>query len=138
MLRNRGFRSSLLPVGAARIGAQCDGPTAAVNPQTRPKRRGRWFLTAAFRLWARASICLAFGGTMAAESVPAVCVEADLRLTTRIEAHGEAQDVAAEVLAQAFFTVLEARKACNQGYVETAMKLYDSIPLGPVISEIAD
>jgi len=57
---------------------------------------------------------------------------------TRIEAHGEAQDVAAEVLAQAFFTVLEARKACNQGHVETAMKLYDSIPLGPVISEIAD
>ena len=75
---------------------------------------------------------------MAAESVPAVCVEADLKLTTRIEAHGEAQDVAAEVLAQAFFTVLEARKACNQGHVETAMKLYDSIPLGPVISQIAD
>jgi len=127
-----------LPVGAARIGAQCDGPTVAVNRQTRPKRRGRWFLNAAFRLWARASICLAFGGTMAAESVPTVCVEADLKLTTRIEAHGEAQDVAAEVLAQAFFTVLEARKACNQGHVETAMKLYDSIPLGPVISEIAD
>ena len=138
MLTNRGFRNSLLPVGAARIGAQCDRPTVAVNPQTRPKRRGRWFLTAAFRLSTRASICLAFGGTMAAESVPTVCVEADLRLTTRIEAHGEAQDVAAEVLAQAFFTVLEARKACNQGHVETAMKLYDSIPLGPVISEIAD
>ena len=80
MLTNRGFRNSLLPVGAARIGAQCDGPTVAVNRQTRPKRRGRWFLTAAFRLWARASICLAFGGTMAAESVPTVCVEADLKL----------------------------------------------------------
>jgi hypothetical protein len=34
--------------------------------------------------------------------------------------------------------VLEARKACNQGQVEAAMKLYDSIPLGPVMSEIAD
>ena len=43
-----------------------------------------------------------------------------------------------DALAQAFFTVLEARRACNQGHVETAMKLYDSIPLGPVMSEIAD
>jgi hypothetical protein len=32
---------------------------------------------------------------------------------TLIEAHGEAQDVAAETLAQAFFTVVEARKAMN-------------------------
>jgi hypothetical protein len=90
------------------------------------------------RLWAGASICLAFVGAMAAENIPEVCLEADLRLTTRIEAHGEAQDVAGEVLAKAFFTVLEARRACNQGHVETAMKLYDSIPLGPVMSEIAD
>jgi hypothetical protein len=81
---------------------------------------------------------LAFVGAMAAENIPEVCLEADLRLTTRIEAHGEAQDVAGEVLAKAFFTVLEARRACNQGHVETAMKLYDSIPLGPVMSEIAD
>ena len=75
---------------------------------------------------------------MAAESIPEVCSEVDLRFTTRIEAHGEAQDVAPETLAQAFFTVLEARKACNQGRFETAMKLYDSIPLGPAITEIGD
>jgi hypothetical protein len=81
---------------------------------------------------------LAFGGAMAAENIPQVCLDADLRLTTRIEAHGEAQDVAGEVLAKAFFTVLEARRACNQGRVETAMKLYDSIPLGPTITEIGD
>jgi hypothetical protein len=59
---------------------------------------------------------------------------ADLRLVTLIEAHGEAQDVAPKVLAQAFFTVLEARKTCNQGQVEAAMELYRSIPLGSVIS----
>ncbi len=133
MLRNRTFRSSLVRLDAAGIGR-----TAALNPQTRPKRRGRRLWTAAVRLWAGASICLAFGGAMAAENIPEVCLEADLRLTTRIEAHGEAQDVAGEVLAKAFFTVLQARRACNQGHVETAMKLYDSIPLGPVMSEIAD
>ena len=48
---------------------------------------------------------------------------------------GEAQDVAAETLAQAFFTVMEARKACNQGQVEAAIKLYESIPLRPVSSK---
>ena len=146
--------------------------------------------TPARRLWAAAIVCFAIGSTMAAESVPPVCVAADLTLTTLIEAHGEAQDVAAdtlaqafftvmearkatagaaaaetrtgpppvcvaadlklmtlieahgeardvapEVLAQAFFTVLEARKACNQGQVEAGMKFYESIPLLPVISE---
>ena len=138
MLRIPKIRSCPLLVDAARIGAPFDDETTAVNPQTRPKRRGRRLRTAAFRLWAQASIFLALGGAMAAESIPEVCSEVDLRFTTRIEAHGEAQDVAPETLAQAFFTVLEARKACNQGHVETAMKLYDSIPLGPVISEIAD
>jgi uncharacterized protein YjiS (DUF1127 family) len=83
---------------------------------------------------AAAFIGLPIGGTMAADCVPLDCVAADLRLTTLIEAHGEAQDVAAEALREAFFTVMEARKACNQGQVEAAMKLYDSIPLGPVSS----
>ena len=58
-----------------------------------------------------------------------ICAAADLRLTTLIEAHGEAQDVAPEILAQAFFTVLEACKACHQQQVEEAIKLYESIPL---------
>jgi hypothetical protein len=138
MLRIPKVRSCPLLVDAAHIGAQFDDKTAAVNPQTPPRRRGRRLWTAALRLWAQASILLALGGAMAAERVPEVCSELDLKLTTRIEAHGEAQDVAPETLAQAFFTVLEARKACNQGRVETAMKLYDSIPLGPAITEIAD
>ena len=137
MLRIPDFQSCLLLVDVAQIGAPFDDETVAVKPQIRPKlRRRRW--ATALRLWAAASVCLAFGGAMAAENIPAVCLEADLRLTTRIEGHGEAQDVAGEVLAKAFFTVLQARRACNQGHVETAMKLYDSIPLGPVMSEIAD
>jgi hypothetical protein len=91
--------------------------------------------TPARRLWAAAIVCFAIGSTMAAESVPPVCVAADLRLTTLIEAHGEAQDVAADTLAQAFFTVMEARKACHEGHVEAAMKLYEGIPLGPLPPE---
>jgi uncharacterized protein YjiS (DUF1127 family) len=86
---------------------------------------------------AAALICLPIAGAMAADRVHWDCLAADLRLTTLIEAHGEAQDVAAETLRQAFFTVMEARKACNQGQVEAAMKLYDSIPLRPVISKAA-
>jgi len=86
---------------------------------------------------AAAFISLPISGTMAADRVPLACVTADLRLTTLIEAHGEAQDVAPETLRQAFFTVMQARKACDQGQIEAAMKLYDSIPLRPVVSETA-
>jgi len=110
------------PTLGAANGAQLDGWITATNPPVR-------------RLWAAAIVCFAIGSTMAAERVPPVCVAADLRLVALIEAHGEAQDVAADTLAQAFFTVLEARKACNEGHVEAAMKLYESIPLSPVISD---
>jgi hypothetical protein len=110
-----------LTLGAAK-GAQLDGWIIVTNPPAR-------------RLWAAAIVCFAIGSTMAAESVPPVCVAADLRLTTLIEAHGEAQDVAADTLAQAFFTVMEARKACKEGHVEAAMKLYEGIPLGPLPPE---
>jgi hypothetical protein len=82
-------------------------------------------------------ICLATGGALVAESatvVSPICAAADLRLVTLIEAHGEAQDVAPEILAQAFFAAVEARKACNQGQVETAIKLYESISLRAVVS----
>jgi hypothetical protein len=130
MMRIRRFRN--FP------GAQVDGQIAAVNPQIRHKRRGRLLWIAAFRLWSAASLCFATAGAAAAETRTGpspVCVAADLNLMTLIEAHGEARDVAPEVLAQAFFTVLEARKACNQGQVEAGMKFYESIPLLPVISE---
>jgi hypothetical protein len=84
------------------------------------------------RFCAFASICLAAAGVSAEESTAVVsllCAAADVRLVTLIEAHGEAQDVAAETLAKALFTVMEARKACNRGEVEAALELYDSIPL---------
>jgi uncharacterized protein YjiS (DUF1127 family) len=116
-------------------GGQFDGQIAAVNAQI--LSRATLLSIVAFRLCAVASICLATGAALVAESatvVSPICAAADLRLTTLIEAHGEAQDVAPEILAQAFFTVLEARKACNQGQIEAAMELYRSIPLRSVIS----
>jgi hypothetical protein len=88
--------------------------------------------TVVMRFCAAASIYIAAGGALAEESanvVSPLCATADVRLVTLIEAHGEAQDVAAETLAKAFFTVMEARKACNRGEVEAALELYDSIPL---------
>ena len=93
--------------------------------------------TVAFRLLAAASMWLATYGAMAAGSttlLPQICVAADIRITMLIEAHGEAQDVAAETLAQAFLTVLDARRACNEGQVDAAMQLYESIPLGDGMS----
>jgi len=122
------------------------GQVVTVKPQTRRKRRRSRFWITALRLLAAASASFlaaasasfATAGATAAEAtaVPSpICNAADVRLVTLIEAHGEAQDVAAETLAQAFFTVLEARKACNQGQVEAAMKLYESISLRPVASE---
>jgi hypothetical protein len=137
MIRIRRFQNSLMLVDATHMGAQVHGRVPAVNPQTRHERAGRSLRMTACRLLASASVCFATAGATAAETttVPSpICTAADLRLVTLIEAHGEAQDVAPEVLAQAFFTVLEARKACNQGQVEAAMELYRSIPLRSVIS----
>lgn len=116
-----------------------DAATGAPIPDG---RRAGLLSAVAFGLWAAAGICLApggaaAGGATAAESrtlLSPVCAAVDLRFMTLIEAHGEAQDVAAETLAQAFLVVLEARKACNEGRVEAGIKLYESIPLGPAMS----
>jgi hypothetical protein len=91
----------------------------------------------AFRFWPAASICLVAAGATAGEStrlVPPICAAADLWLVTLIEEHGEAQDVAPEALAQAFFTVLEARKACNEGRIEAAIRIYEGIRLDAATS----
>jgi uncharacterized protein YjiS (DUF1127 family) len=125
----------LADIGVIRERAQFDGQIAAVNAQI--LSRASLLSIVAFRICAAASLCLATAGATVAESATVlspICAAADLRLTTLIEAHGEAQDIAAEILAQAFFTVMEARKACNHGQVESAIKLYESIPLRPVIS----
>jgi hypothetical protein len=63
------------------------------------------------------------------------CAERDLQYVMLIERHGEAQDIAGEVLAQAFFTMTRARKACRQGREQDAFALYDSIKLVPTTTQ---
>jgi len=116
-------------------GAQLDGQIPVLTAQI--LSRARLLSIVASWICAAASICLVTASATVAESatvLPPICAAADLRLTTLIEAHGEAQDVAPEILAEAFFTVMEARKACNQGQIESAIKLYESISLLVVTS----
>jgi hypothetical protein len=63
------------------------------------------------------------------------CAERDLQYVILIERHGEAQDIPGDVLAQAFFTMMRARKACRQGREQDALALYDSIKLVPTTTQ---
>jgi len=61
----------------------------------------------------------------------AICAARDLQFVTLLEDHGEAQDVAADRLAEAFFTAMKARAACAQGRVAEAVAIYNSIVFRP-------
>jgi hypothetical protein len=63
------------------------------------------------------------------------CAERDLQYVILVERHGEAQDIAGDVLAQAFFTMMRARKACSQGHEQDAFALYDTIKLVPATTQ---
>ena len=63
------------------------------------------------------------------------CAERDLQYVILLERHGEAQDIPGEVLAQAFFTMMRARKACRQGREQDAFAIYDSINLVPTTTQ---
>jgi hypothetical protein len=76
---------------------------------------------------------LAIGRVAAGESVRqpdfAGCAAPDLSATSAIERHGEAQDVGASRLHEAFLTVLAARAACASGDTAGALVLYQAIDL---------
>jgi hypothetical protein len=63
------------------------------------------------------------------------CAERDLQYVIVIERHGEAQDIPGDVLAQAFFTMMRARKACREGREQDAFALYDTIKLVPTTTQ---
>jgi hypothetical protein len=65
---------------------------------------------------------------------PAECAARDLKLLTSIERHGEAQDVPADDLVAAFFTLAKARTACTAGDSGAALAIYDSIAIAPTRS----
>ena len=59
------------------------------------------------------------------------CAVRDLRILTAIGEHGDAQDIAGEDIAAAFFTLVKARQACAAGNVTEALAIYESISLAP-------
>jgi hypothetical protein len=63
------------------------------------------------------------------------CAERDLQYVILIERQGEAQDIPGDVLAQVFFTMMRARKACRQGREQDAFALYDTIKLAPTTTQ---
>ena len=96
-------------------------------------------LNLAFSLSVTALIASTFGALAAEAAWPNLttraCAERDLQFVILIERHGEAQDIAGDVLAQAFFTMMRARKACRQGREQDAFALYDSIKLVPATTQ---
>jgi len=71
------------------------------------------------------------GAAEQSDSIWAVCAARDLQFVILLEQHGEAQDVASDKLAGAFFTMMRARKACTEGRLNEAETIYDSIALQP-------
>jgi len=61
----------------------------------------------------------------------AECAARDLKVLTAIGEHGEAQDVPADVIAAAFFSMVKARTACAAGNTTEGLAIYDSIELVP-------
>jgi hypothetical protein len=59
------------------------------------------------------------------------CAVRDLRILTALGEHGEAQDVAGEDIAAAFFILLKARQACAAGNINEALAIYESISIAP-------
>jgi len=83
-----------------------------------------------------ASTVTALGENLSKENLTTrACAERDLQYVILIERHGEAQDIAGEVLAQAFFSVVRARKACRQGREQEAFAIYDTIKLVPTATQ---
>ena len=70
----------------------------------------------------------------AERTIPVECAAPDLQVVTQLEQRGEAQDVASDKLAAAFFTMMRARRACNEGRVSEAEAIYGSISLQPTRS----
>ncbi len=96
-------------------------------------------LNSASVLSVTALIALTFGALAGDAARPNLttraCAERDLQYVILIERHGEAQDIPGEVLAQAFFTMMRARKACRHGREQDAFAIYDSIKLVPTTTQ---
>jgi hypothetical protein len=96
-----------------------------------------WSIRFHQRIAALTCLLASVAGAGAAErttTIPVECATRDLQLVILLEERGEAQDVASDKLAGAFFTMMRARKACAEGRVSEAEAIYDSIALQPARS----
>jgi hypothetical protein len=96
-------------------------------------------LTLASVLPVTALIASSFGALAGDAALPNLttraCAERDLQYVILLERHGEAQDIPGDALAQVFFTMMRARKACRQGREQDAFALYESIKLVPTTTQ---
>ena len=56
-----------------------------------------------------------------------VCAELDAAAVWDIEEAGQTQQIAGEKLADAFFLVMKARRACEEGRLSDAVAIYDEV-----------
>jgi len=91
-------------------------------------------------LGALALVLLALPAKAGSDPVPSfapVCAARDLEVVILIEQHGQAQDMAAERIANATMTMMQAREACAAGRINEALAVYDGIigSLSPILSQ---
>ena len=67
---------------------------------------------------------LANAGEGSEDSFPLACAARDLDLVTLIELRGESEVIAPSRLADAYLTLLQARKLCSDGNVPEALVIY--------------
>lgn len=75
---------------------------------------------------------LSCASAAAQEKAPAhwpVCAELDAAAIWGIEEAGQTQQVSGEKLAAAFFLVMKARSACEEGRLSEAVAIYDDVSL---------
>lgn len=61
------------------------------------------------------------------EEAARACALRDLAAWTLIERHGEAERLPPQTVAEAFFEVMKARRACRAGRSEEGLALYDRV-----------
>src|SRR5215470_3543138 len=57
----------------------------------------------------------------------ALCAQREALLQTLVEAHGQIPNAASALLAESSITIAQARSACDDGRVEAALAVYDSL-----------
>lgn len=110
---------------------------AASTRLSRAADRGRRVAT---RLLAGAACLLTMTTYAIAAEKPELdprCAAKDMELVTQIEQYGEAQEMSAEILVEAFSIVGKARRTCQMGQVQDALGFYESLGLSRVRSSRA-